>query len=236
MKIVILDDEKFIQDGIEKRIKKFNEDIIVFKPFNCESAKEIIEKNNIDVCFIDINMPDINGLDFINSIKDSGIDFVIISGYEKFEYAKKAIGLKVYAYLLKPIDKEEFNAVLNDLYNKYKGSDYSNNINKILKLIKENCKKNEFSLINASDMLLLSQSYICRLIKKELNSTFIELLNKERVEEAKKLIDEREDSINFKTIYSQVGFTSQQYFNVIFKKYTNMTPSQYLEKRIGVSV
>ncbi len=231
MRVLIVDDEVNIVEGIEKRIKRFNETIEVYKAYRANEAIDIIKKNQIDVCFVDINMPEITGLDMISKI-EKNIDFVIISGYESFEYAKKAIDLRVYAYIVKPIDKDEFNDVIKKLFNKYNGMDYSDNVRKIINIINEGYFDMDFSLSVLSKKVMLSESYICRIIKKELNLTFIDLLNKIRIEEAKKIINDEKGSLNFKTLYAKVGFSSQQYFNVIFKKYENKTPSEYIKKEV----
>ena len=76
---------------------------------NGMEAYDIICDDYPDVVITDIRMPILNGLDLIErSIKsDSNITFILLSGYNDFEYAKQAMKYGVRYYLLKPTDKNE---------------------------------------------------------------------------------------------------------------------------------
>ena len=67
-----------------------------------------------DIVITDINMPQLSGLDYIQAVKAAypKIKIVIISGYAEFQYAQRAIDMDVFAYLLKPLEKEEITAFL----------------------------------------------------------------------------------------------------------------------------
>ena len=62
-------------------------------------------------------MPLLNGLDLIQEIRNRSLNvpIVILSGYNDFSYAKKALKLGVFDYLLKPIDPEELSNTLGKL-------------------------------------------------------------------------------------------------------------------------
>ncbi|MBQ3424851.1 MAG: response regulator, partial [Clostridia bacterium] len=78
-----------------------------------EIALELAERERPDIVLADINMPFVNGLDFIRAISRTRQDIriVVITGYDKFEYARAAVDLKVQAYLLKPIDLADLRRV-----------------------------------------------------------------------------------------------------------------------------
>lgn len=119
-KICVADDEKYVLKSIIQRIE------ISGMPFEIagvagdgREALELYETYHPDVFFVDINMPIIDGLDFISRIRlqdpESNTFFVIISGYDDFAYMKRAIQLGVVNYLKKPILMEEFTLVLETL-------------------------------------------------------------------------------------------------------------------------
>lgn len=84
---------------------------------NGESALRIIERATPDIVITDIRMPKMNGLDLIGRSRELGkkIKFIVISGYKEFEYAHRALQYGVDDYLLKPINKDELNKVMDKL-------------------------------------------------------------------------------------------------------------------------
>ncbi|MBO9609750.1 MAG: helix-turn-helix domain-containing protein, partial [Paenibacillaceae bacterium] len=99
-------------------------------------------------------------------------------------------------------------------------------IEKLEKYAIDNYHK-QISLVDVSEYLGLSKPYTCRLIKQHSNTTFIEFLNRHRIEQAKLLLDDAKCKIS--TVYSKVGFNSNSYFMKVFKNYTGVTPTEYKE-------
>ncbi|MFA5576816.1 MAG: AraC family transcriptional regulator [Tissierellaceae bacterium] len=83
----------------------------------------------------------------------------------------------------------------------------------------------DISLTDVANYLNINKSYLSSLFKKETNSSFTEILNEVRVGRSKRLL--RETNYPILDIALQVGFNSQNYYNIIFKKFSNMTPMQY---------
>jgi len=83
--------------------------LIVGTASNGIEALELIEKENPDIVITDIRMPGYDGLEMIEKAKmlNNDLEFIIISGYGQFEYAKKGIDFGVKDYLLKPINKDD---------------------------------------------------------------------------------------------------------------------------------
>ena len=111
--LLIVDDEPVIVEGLA--LLEWNQLDVnnVYKATSGKQAIHIIEQNQVDIVINDIRMPDMSGLQLIESIKDENVrKFIILSGYAEFEYAKQAIHLSVSKYLLKPVpDKEIMDAV-----------------------------------------------------------------------------------------------------------------------------
>lgn len=85
------------------------------------SALELIKEHKPDIVITDIRMPGYDGIELIRYTKeiDPDIDFIIISGYQYFDYAHNAIKYGVKDYLLKPLNKNEINAALSKMVEKY---------------------------------------------------------------------------------------------------------------------
>ncbi|MDC7232068.1 MAG: response regulator [Spirochaetales bacterium] len=115
IQVLLVDDEEFSQKGMEN--------LVPWEQWNCEiaavasngvEALEIINSQKIDLVFTDIKMPEMDGLELIREVNNinSGIDFVIITGYGEFEYAQKALRYGVRNYLLKPVGISEIEETL----------------------------------------------------------------------------------------------------------------------------
>lgn len=113
---LVIDDEEIIRRGIVRKLERFFPDIEAAPAQeNAIEALHYIQTHPVDIVFVDIRMPMLDGLEFIRRARqyNSALQFVIISGFTNFEYAKEAIHLGVKDYLLKPIDNQEFQNVVN---------------------------------------------------------------------------------------------------------------------------
>ncbi|MBM7572969.1 AraC family transcriptional regulator [Aquibacillus albus] len=105
IKLLIAEDEQTIRDGIVSSIdwQKHNIDVCA-EASNGEEALYLVESLNPNIVITDIQMPRMSGLNFIQRAKDKGFSFeaIVLTGYEDFNYAKDAIRLNVFDYILKP--------------------------------------------------------------------------------------------------------------------------------------
>ena len=109
-KVLIIDDEPDIREGFRHMLDWDSLGLsIIGTASSGEEALPIIRKVSPDIVISDIVMHGLSGLDVIRKTKEAGIDtsFILISGYNDFRYAQKAISLGVSDYLLKPVDKDE---------------------------------------------------------------------------------------------------------------------------------
>lgn len=107
---LIVDDEKMIRNGLFKWEKWEELGIeVIATASNGREAYEIIKEYQPDIVITDIRMPECDGLSLIEQTVKSGynITYLIISGYDDFTYAKKAMKFGVSSYLLKPVKREE---------------------------------------------------------------------------------------------------------------------------------
>lgn len=87
----------------------------------------------------------------------------------------------------------------------------------------------KLDLQTVADNLFISTWYLCKVLKKEVDNSFVQLLNEIRISEAKRLLVET----NYKIyeICEKVGYTDTPYFTKTFKKHIGMTPNQYRNKQ-----
>lgn len=110
MKLLIVDDEKYIRSSLKSGYDwyslGFDE---VFDAAKVAEALEIINNNTIEVIITDIRMPKLSGIDLIKklSLSSPNTKIIVISGYDKFEYAQIALKYGVIDYLLKPARIED---------------------------------------------------------------------------------------------------------------------------------
>ncbi len=115
MKIVLIDDEVIIVNGIKKMIMRLRNNVDDIHTFTESDALfEFFKENTCDLLITDIRMEDNDGFRVIEKVKTLGKcnKFAIISGYDYFSYAKKSIEVGVVNYILKPIEESELFALI----------------------------------------------------------------------------------------------------------------------------
>lgn len=232
--VYIADDEMWVIVGLKKRIEKTGLPFqVVGEANNGVMALEEIEKKKPDILFTDIRMPSYNGLELLELLRKKELDtkVVLISGYAEFEYAQSAIRNGAYDYLLKPIDQDKLQTVLERILGD--GSTESGNvqelvapstIRKIMDEIKEHYTEN-ITLTGLAEKYSISVSYLSELLKEHLQLSFSEYISSKRIQKAKELL--ADDSLSIEQIAEQTGYNDYFYFTKVFKKNTGISPSKY---------
>ncbi|WP_139488423.1 response regulator [Brevibacillus dissolubilis] len=107
-KIVIVDDDRIIRRGISNSIPWNTHGFeIVGEASDGEHGLRVIEEHKPHIVISDIKMPFMDGLQMAGAVKETSPDtkVILLTGYEDFHYAKEAIKIKAFDYLLKPVDK-----------------------------------------------------------------------------------------------------------------------------------
>ena len=230
-------------------------DIPVFQPEKIRVDYEDILDLKPDIIITDIRMPEIDGLEMIEIINEIAAattgniktKFIILSGYEDFEYARRAMRSGVQEYIVKPVDDEELYAallrtkrrILNqtntpvpsvEILSAYELTDKNNpaarNTYKAIELI-HSYYIGGITIENAAQALSLSAGYLSRIFKQETSYTFTDYLTRYRIQKATQLL--QNDSIKIYDVADLVGYTDPRYFGQIFKKLTGYTPKEYRE-------
>ncbi len=121
LRLIIVDDEDTIRNAISQMID-YNAlgYELVGTARNGMEALDFIFDDFTDVIITDLKMPVLSGLELIERVSrlDADIDYIILSGYGEFEFAKQAMKYGVQNYLLKPTNKQELINALNEIRRK----------------------------------------------------------------------------------------------------------------------
>ena len=149
--ILIIDDEPIAIDVISNYLERLTNCTIVGSFTNALEALPVLYSTQIDLIFLDIEMPGISGIDFLKSIQTP--PYVIFTTAYR-NYAVEAFDLEVVDYLLKPISFDRFLKAINRFYalnDKHTASSKSSAVSEIIELKADK----KIHKINKSDILYI---------------------------------------------------------------------------------
>src|SRR4030095_1173905 len=117
MTCIVVDDEPLARQGMEMHIANVSFLQLLGSFSNALAASDFIRKENVDMMFLDINMPELNGLDFLKSLRDAPL-VIFTTAYP--QYALESYELDAIDYLVKPIRIERFLKAVNKAENHWK--------------------------------------------------------------------------------------------------------------------
>jgi len=246
MSVVLIVEDEFLELEFIKSIVAedlFPNDKII----TCESgiqAVKLAKQYRPDIIVMDILIPEMDGLQALQEIKkflpQAGV--VILSAYSDFSYAQKAIHLRVQEYLLKPIKPSVFKQVFHDLLTTVAACQVHADeeitepkinqiyfIEKSIKYIHDNFKQ-KLSLQLVASYVFVNPQYFSRIFKKEIGVTYIDYVNRLKIEHACKLLETT--SYPAYRISGECGFNDPSYFNRVFVQQMNMTPKAYRREHL----
>jgi DNA-binding LytR/AlgR family response regulator len=110
MHCIAVDDEKWALDLLADNIRHIPYLRLVAVCKNTQEASEVIHKEKIDLIFLDVQMPGLNGLQFIQTLPEPPM-IILVTAYE--QYALEGFNLSVIDYLVKPVSLERFTKACN---------------------------------------------------------------------------------------------------------------------------
>jgi len=116
--VFVVEDSKPILRNIIRQLKEIDNRIrIVGTAYNGKEALDKLHSLHADILITDIKMPKMDGLELIKRVKEKNqlVKFLIISGYDEFEYARQAMKLQVNDYILKPVDFQELKKIIKNI-------------------------------------------------------------------------------------------------------------------------
>ncbi|MEZ5070319.1 MAG: LytTR family DNA-binding domain-containing protein [Bacteroidales bacterium] len=121
IKCLVVDDEPLARQAIRAYIEKMPELDMVEECENALQAMTSLRGNHVDLIFLDIEMPEIDGIAFLQTSKNTPA-VIFTTAYRN--YAVEAFELDVIDYLLKPISFDRFVSAINKFYERSKGSEH----------------------------------------------------------------------------------------------------------------
>lgn len=117
-KILFVDDERSVLEYLPLAINW--ESLGITQKYAAEDARtalRIVKKEMPDIAIVDVEMPEIDGLEFCRKAQKihPQIKIVILSAFDRFDYARRAIVIGVDDYLLKPVDEEELEKLMRQM-------------------------------------------------------------------------------------------------------------------------
>lgn len=111
---ILIDDEPNALKGLTYELKNFENQIIIKAQFTSAlNAIEYLRKNEIDAVFLDVEMPEMNGLSFLRNFSERNFYVIFTTAYSK--YAINAIKEDALDYLLKPVDMDDLSSTIKKI-------------------------------------------------------------------------------------------------------------------------
>lgn len=289
LNLLIADDEKVIRESLARCLdwNAFGINVVGCHADGLEALDCIIDESP-DIVMTDIKMPGISGLDLIGKMRaiDQDIEFIILSGYREFDFAKRAMELGVRRYLLKPVGVEQVKDAILDAMKcleerratrrflagrspqplpnqmeaamphthesqqddsiakdrdgleadqalpalrREQAANGNGLVEKVLQYVQLNLADSTLSLKRiAAQYAHANPDYLSRLFVQETGEKFSHYLNRKRVAKAKELLLDEDCKVYLVAEHVGLGH-NPRYFCQVFKKYTGMTPSRFIE-------
>ncbi len=228
------------------------------------NALRLVKERKPDVLVSDIRMPGMDGLTLLehiqNEMNESEIPLtVFITGYSEFDYARRALRLGAFDYLLKPLDDSELARVMRSLSEALDSRDKS----RILEGAAERSPALAFftayspppnrdvsdsyvekavadiseryiigpGIEDVAARLGISEGHLARIFKAKTGFTFNEYLTRYRMSRAVELL--RDPAVRIGEVADLVGYRDQRHFSELFRRLVGLTPTQFREGRIA---
>ncbi len=177
---VIVDDEPKAIQSLSWELSNYSDQIKVIATFNNpEKALLFLTENNIDCLFLDIEMPTMDGFQFLNKLKFRDFAVVITTAYN--EYAIKALKKDALDYLLKPIDSDDLEETIEKVKKHRSRALDSNKIEKVLLRFNEKLNTKKIAINTDGKLIFLESNEILYIVSDGNYSTFHTTNNKKIV-------------------------------------------------------
>lgn len=230
MNVLLLDDEPLEIEQLEYLLQSEFPLWKFFKASNANQAHSINLNHDIDLAFLDINLPGKSGLEFGEELRQSNkdVEIIMVTACQNFSYAQQSIRIGVVDYLTKPVIESELLKILS----KYKEHQFSQNYSSLIQCSLKAIHEKFAEKISLSDIAIevhANPTYLSRKFHEEVGVAFSEYLIQYRIHTAKRLLISN-PNWTISDIAENSGFSSQNYFSTLFRKIEGISPTDFREK------
>jgi len=144
---IIVDDEPLARKGLAIRLQAHEDINIIAQCCNGREALAAIRSSQVDLMFLDIQMPGLNGFEVLESIIEQGLTMPVVVFVTAFDqYALKAFEVHALDYLLKPADEERLSQTIDKIRSYFKSNADSAHKSKLVRLV-SNVTGNDYQQI-----------------------------------------------------------------------------------------
>lgn len=263
--LVIAEDEELFRKELATATPWEEEGfVLVGEAADGEEAWELVEARRPDVLVADIRMPGLDGLGLLERIhrllpEDRAPMTVLLTGHSEFDYARQALRLGAFDYLLKPLDDAELSSVLIRLRQALDSRDRRRSLedaagsDPALAFFSEYVHEGPRDASSAyveravaeigklymtglgvediAGRLGISGGHLARLFKAATGLTFAEYLTRYRIRRALDLL--RDPAVRIGEVADLVGYRDQRHFSILFRRLVGLSPTQFREGRFS---
>lgn len=237
-KVILVDDERWVRVVLRKAVEQTKLPFeIVQECADGLEAMDALQKHSADLVISDVKMPIMDGIALAEQMTQVSANLILVSGYDDFQLAQKAIRYGVKDYLLKPVEMEAMADCLGRWMqdrtmktasrladSPLTGTDEMSAIEQVQQFISSNLSR-DISLTDAAALVHLNPSYLSQLFKQQTGGKFVDYVIEMRMEEAKKLLIKT--SLRVSEIAERLGYGDISYFSSTFKKLIGCSPLEY---------
>lgn len=238
--LILVEDDDQIRSGLSRFFPWERLGFVMAASFeNGLQALQYVRSHRVDVILTDIRMPVMDGLEMLEKMRLENLEayVVILSAYQEFSYAQKAIELGVSNYIVKSTKYDELVQVFERIHHSLEsGQDglpmpeqmrVPEMSGELLTSIKEYIHTHiaTATLQSTADHVNYSPIYLSRLFKEKAGMNFISYIIQERMQCAVELLRKPSCSIGY--ISEAVGYSNEKNFSRAFKKYFGVSPAEY---------
>jgi YesN/AraC family two-component response regulator len=210
-----------------------------YSAYNGQEGLKCMERLRPDIAFVDMNMPLMGGADFLNvaSRNHPYCQYIVISGYDEFQYAKAAIRFNVVDYLLKPIDRGELENAIKKAISRLpeRGPDAQGlTPAEVILSVRDYIDRHfqsDLKLEDLAEKFYFSKEYLTRLFHNQFGCAIYEYVLKMRMDKAKEYL--RSPQMQIQEIAEKLGYSNAHYFAKAFKHRYGETPSEFRSREEG---
>ncbi|MEG1687063.1 MAG: response regulator [Angelakisella sp.] len=242
MYLLIVDDDKLICENIRSKLTRlgYQNQYTILTAAAATDAEILYDTYLPQIVITDIHMPGVSGLTLIERLlaKPHKATVMVLSGYDDYDYVRKAFLLGATDYMLKPLDIDELDSKLRKLclpqeecntptpgVSQQSDADLDV-IQHALQYIQANISRS-LSMREVAEQVGLSYNYFSKLFKETTHMNFSGYIHMCRIELSKKYL--RDPSCKIQGIAKKMGYETSSEFSRAFKKYTGCYPTEYRE-------